>query len=492
MKTLKSLRLQIGVFGRTNVGKSSFLNKITNQDISIVSDIAGTTTDVVEKSMELLPIGPVTFLDTAGLDDTSILGEQRIEKTHKILNRCDVAILITDKFELETTEKNIIKEFEKLNIPYLIIVNKQDNNLDAKSEYLVTSTITDEKIIDKFKQALIKLLPDDFINSPKIVGDLVEQKATVILVIQIDKEAPKGRIILPQVQTIRDLLDANCITIVVKESELQNALDNLKTPPALVVTDSQAFKTVSEIVPETVPLTSFSILFARLKGDLNEFIKGSNAISNLKNNAKILFLESCTHHAIDDDIARVKIPKLLKQKTQKELTFEYFTGHDFPDISDYDLIIHCGACMTNRKEILSRIMIANEKHIPITNYGIVISYCLGILQRATKIFSWYNYINKWSRKMAITVKDVEHVAKLARLELTEEEKEKFTRQLGDVLKYVDQMNEVDTSHVEPLSHPIDFVNVMREDTVHYDQTKEQLMANAPDEENGFFKVPKIN
>ena len=290
MKALKSLRLHIGLFGKTNVGKSSFLNKITSQSISIVSDIAGTTTDIVEKSMELLPIGPVTFLDTAGLDDTSELGAQRIEKTHKILNRCDIAVLITDKFELTQIENKIIDEFKNLNIPYLIIVNKQDNNLNAKSDFMVTSTFTDDKIIDKFKAKLIKLLPDEFINSPKIVGDLVDTKSTVILVIPIDKEAPKGRIILPQVQTLRDLLDSNCISIVVKESELQDALDSLKNPPSLVVTDSQAFKKVSEIVPESIPLTSFSILFARLKGNLSEFIEGANAIEKLKDGSKILFL----------------------------------------------------------------------------------------------------------------------------------------------------------------------------------------------------------
>ncbi len=387
MKALKSLRLHIGIFGRTNVGKSSFLNKITKQSISIVSDIAGTTTDVVEKSMELLPIGPVTFLDTAGLDDNSILGEQRIEKTLKILNRCDIAVILTDKFELEKIEKDLIEEFKKLEIPYCVIVNKQDNNLSAISDFMVTSTVTDEFIVEKFKQELIKLLPEEFVNSAKIVGDLLSEKSTVILVIPIDKEAPKGRIILPQVQTLRDLLDSNCISIVVKENELQSALENLKNPPELVITDSQAFKKVSEIVPKSIPLTSFSILFARLKGDLKEFIQGANAIKNLKDGSKVLFLESCTHHAIDDDIARVKIPKLLKQKTQKELTFEYFTGHDFPDITGYDLIIHCGACMTNRKEVLSRILIAGKKHVPITNYGITISYCLGILERATKIFS---------------------------------------------------------------------------------------------------------
>ena len=387
MKALKSMRLHIGIFGRTNVGKSSFVNKITGQDVSIVSDIAGTTTDVVEKSMELLPIGPVTFLDTAGLDDKTELGEKRIKKTEKILNRCDVGVIITDKFDLEACEEQLISDLKKLSIPYIIVVNKQDNNLNQNSEYIITSTINDKNIIEKFKQELIKILPEEFINSPQIAGDLVKEKSTVILVIPIDKEAPKGRLILPQVQTIRDLLDSSCITMCVKESELQDAIDSLKVPPALVITDSQAFKSVAEIVPENIPLTSFSILFARLKGDLNEFINGVKAIENLKDDSKILFLESCTHHAIEDDIARVKIPKLLSKKTSKNLIYEYYTGHDFPNVSGYDLIIHCGACMTNRKEILSRIMIANKKQVPITNYGIVIPYCLGILERATKIFS---------------------------------------------------------------------------------------------------------
>ncbi len=387
MKSLKSLRLQIGIFGRVNVGKSSFVNKITSQSVSIVSDVAGTTTDVVEKSMELLPIGAVTFLDTAGLDDKSELGEKRIEKTKKILNRCDVAVLVTDKNELEELENDLIKEFNNLKIPYIVVLNKQDNNLLNKENYLVTSTYTDKNIIDKFKKELIKILPDDFINTPKIAGDLVNKKSVIVLVVPVDKEAPKGRLILPQVQTIRDLLDSECITVVVKETELKDALDSLKNPPALVVTDSQAFKIVSEIVPEHVPMTSFSILFARLKGDLNEFINGAKQIEKLNDNSKILVLESCTHHAIDDDIARVKIPNLLRKKTGKELNFEYFTGHDFPEISGYDLIIHCGGCMTNRKEIISRIIIAKEKQVPITNYGIVISYCLGILPRATKIFS---------------------------------------------------------------------------------------------------------
>lgn len=395
MKSLKSMRLHIGVFGRTNVGKSSLLNKITNQEVSIVSDIAGTTTDVVEKSMELLPVGPVTFLDTAGLDDETELSIQRIEKTMKVVNRIDVAVVVCDFNGIGKFENDLIEKFKELKIPYLIVVNKCDLapksfHIDLKSELsniIYTSVKKDEKIVFKFKEALVNLLPEDFVNSPKIVGDLVPAKSTVILVIPIDKEAPKGRIILPQVQTLRDLLDNNCLSYVVKESELKDALDNLKTPPALVVTDSQAFKKVSEIVPENVSLTSFSILFARLKGDLDEFVNGARAIENLKDGDMVLILESCTHHAIEDDIGRVKIPNLLRKKTGKNLVIHNYAGHDFPDIKDYKLIIHCGACMTNRREVLSRVLIANQNNVPITNYGVVISYCLGILPRAIKIFT---------------------------------------------------------------------------------------------------------
>lgn len=395
MKSLKSMRLHIGVFGRTNVGKSSLLNKITNQEVSIVSDIAGTTTDVVEKSMELLPVGPVAFLDTAGLDDETELSVQRIEKTMKVVNRIDVAVVVCDFNGIGKFENDLIEKFKELKIPYLIVVNKCDLapksfHIDLKPELsniIYTSVKKDEKIVFKFKEALVNLLPEDFVNSPKIVGDLVPAKSTVILVIPIDKEAPKGRIILPQVQTLRDLLDNNCLSYVVKESELKDALDNLKTPPALVVTDSQAFKKVSEIVPENVSLTSFSILFARLKGDLDEFVNGARAIENLKDGDMVLILESCTHHAIEDDIGRVKIPNLLRKKTGKNLVIHNYAGHDFPDIKDYKLIIHCGACMTNRREVLSRVLIANQNNVPITNYGVVISYCLGILPRAIKIFT---------------------------------------------------------------------------------------------------------
>lgn len=393
MKTLKSMRLQIGVFGKTNVGKSSLLNRITNQEISIVSEIAGTTTDVVEKSMELLPVGPVTFLDTAGLDDKTQLAMQRIEKTMKIINRIDVAIIVCDFNGVNDYEKELIEKFDELKIPYLIVVNKSDVKkitLEGFENVLYTSVKNDENIVFEFKEALVKLLPEDFVNSPKIAGDLIPPKSTVILVIPIDKEAPKGRIILPQVQTLRDLLDSDCLTYVVKESELKEALENLKTPPALVITDSQAFKQVSSIVPENIPLTSFSILFARLKGDLDEFMKGAKAIENLKDGDLVLILESCTHHAIEDDIGRVKIPNLLRKKTGKNLVIHNYAGHDFPDIKDYKLIIHCGACMTNRREVLSRILLSDKAGVPITNYGIVISYCLGILPRAVKIFDNMN------------------------------------------------------------------------------------------------------
>ena len=396
MKTLKSMRLHIGIFGKTNVGKSSLLNRITNQDVSIVSNIAGTTTDVVEKTMELLPIGPVNFLDTAGINDSTALSSERIEKTMKIINRTDVAIVVCDYNGIDDYERNLIEKFNELKIPFMIFINKTDEKYPSDSiiedlknytkHILLSSVKTDDLIVFKIKDLLVKLLPEDFVNSPKIVGDLIPQGSTVILVIPIDKEAPKGRIILPQVQTLRDLLDNNCVSVVVKESELKSAIDNLKIAPSLVVTDSQAFKNVSEIVPENIPLTSFSILFARLKGDLNAFSQGAKSIEKLQDGDRVLILESCTHHAIEDDIGRVKIPNLLRKKTGKNLIIDNIAGHDFPDISKYKLIIHCGACMTNRREVLSRILLASENNVPITNYGICISYCLGILQRALKIF----------------------------------------------------------------------------------------------------------
>lgn len=396
MKALKSLRLHISLFGRTNVGKSSLLNAITNQQVSIVSDTKGTTTDVVEKSCELFPIGAVTFLDTAGIDDSTNLSKLRIEKTLKVLNRTDIAVLITTSQGFSNYEINLTNKFKELEIPYIVIINKTDiekiskQKLDEIKNYTKNiyemSATNDKNITDNFVSALVKIVPDEFVNPPSILGDKVKKSDVVILVTPIDKEAPKGRLILPEVQTIRDLLDNDCISVVVQQNNLENAINLLKKKPQLVVTDSQAFKEVNSIVPKYINLTSFSILFARLKGDLHTFINGANKIKTLKPHDKVLILESCSHHAIDDDIARVKIPKLLTKKLGFELNFEYKSGHDFPDITPYKLIIHCGACMTNRKEVLSRILIANKKNIPITNYGIVISYCLDILDRATAIF----------------------------------------------------------------------------------------------------------
>ena len=396
MKALKSLRLHISLFGRTNVGKSSLLNAITNQQVSIVSNTKGTTTDVVEKSCELFPIGAVTFLDTAGIDDSTNLSKLRIEKTLKVLNRTDIAVLITTSQGFSNYEINLTNKFKELEIPYIVIINKSDiekiskQKLDeiknySKNIYEMSAT-NDKNITDNFVSALVKIVPDEFVNPPSILGDKVKKSDVVILVTPIDKEAPKGRLILPEVQTIRDLLDNDCISVVIQQNNLENAINLLKKKPQLVVTDSQAFKEVNSIVPNYINLTSFSILFARLKGDLHTFINGANKIKTLKPHDKVLILESCSHHAIDDDIARVKIPKLLTKKLGFELNFEYKSGHDFPDITPYKLIIHCGACMTNRKEVLSRILIANKKNIPITNYGIVISYCLDILDRATAIF----------------------------------------------------------------------------------------------------------
>ena len=397
IKTPKSLRLHIGIFGKTNVGKSSFLNAITKQDISIVSEVAGTTTDVVEKSIELFPIGPVTFLDTAGIDDSTELGELRLEKTLQVIPRCDVAVLIIDSNGLTDYEITLIDKFKEFNIPYQIVINKYDIEqipadkynilLDYTNIIIETSSVNDKNIVDKFVESIIKILPDEFINPPSILGDKINKEDLVILVTPIDKEAPKGRLILPEVQTIRDILDNDCMALVIQENNLEKALKLLKVKPKLVVTDSQAFKAVDKIVPEDIDITSFSILFARLKGDLQTLLRGCKAIDSLNENDRVLILESCTHHTIEDDIAREKIPKLLKKKLGFNLNFEYKSGHDFPSISGYKLIIHCGACMTNRKEVLSRILIANKKNIPITNYGMVISYCLGILDRAVKIFN---------------------------------------------------------------------------------------------------------
>ena len=395
LSTTKGLRLHIGFFGKRNAGKSSLVNKIIGQELSVVSNVKGTTTDVNQKSMELLPVGPVTLLDTAGIDDIGELGSLRVEKTKKALLRCDVVVFVSDFEPLTEIEKNFLSEIKNKNIPIISVINKNDlgqiNPLDF--EFLVqnanvvlnTSAIKKDNFVVEFISSLIKIVPDEFVNSKIIMSDIVHENETAVLVIPIDKEAPKGRIILPQVNAIREMLDNNSISIVVTPDKLKQAIDNQKIKPKLVVCDSQAFKEVAEIVPDNIMLTSFSILFARLKGDLKTLYLGAEKIDKLKDDDTILILESCSHHPVEDDIGRVKIPKLLRAYTNKKLNFEHYSGHDFPtSIEKYSLIIHCGACMTTRREVLNRINIAKENNVEITNYGITIAKCLGILKRAIK------------------------------------------------------------------------------------------------------------
>lgn len=397
--TPKGMRIHIGIFGKRNVGKSSILNALTNQDISIVSATAGTTTDPVEKSMELLPLGPVLFVDTAGIDDEGALGLQRVQKTKKVMDRIDLAIIVCDSEGLNTSnefETLLIEEFQARKTPFIVVINKIDEKeisqkrlddiKEYKAEIVYTSALL-HKGIDDLRQAIIKNVPDEFFTETSIASDLIPPGEMAVLVVPIDLEAPKGRLILPQVQTIRDLLDNDSIAIVTKERELRKTLDSLKKPPALVITDSQAFLKVSADVPRNIKLTSFSILFARFKGELNEFVRGTLAIEKLQSGDKVLICESCTHHAIGDDIGRVKIPRWITQYTGKKLEFEHYAGHDFPEnIKDYALIIHCGACMTNRREILSRIIKAKHANVPMTNYGLTIAYSLGIFERALEPF----------------------------------------------------------------------------------------------------------
>ena len=396
--TPKSLRLQIGIFGRANVGKSTLINVLTNQYVAITSPVMGTTTDAVEKSMELHPIGPVTFIDTAGIDDKSELGLERTERTLAIISRCDVAILVCDYSGWGRYETDLYLRLKEAKVPVIAVVNKIDEKSISQKNYskireycpepILTSLTNNKSVIDEVKSQIIKNLPSDFVENQSIIGDLINSGDTVVLVTPIDKEAPKGRLIMPQVQLLRDILDHDAKAIVVKETQLQSALLSLNAQPALVVTDSQIFSQVSEIVPSHIPLTSFSVLLARLKGDLKTFINGANAISLLPNGSRILIAESCTHHAIDDDIARVKIPMWLKERTGKDFVYEYVRGHDFPkNLSKYGLIIHCGGCMTNKREILSRVYLANSQGIPITNYGVVIAYCKGVLSRSVSIIN---------------------------------------------------------------------------------------------------------
>lgn len=413
--TPKGLRLQIGIFGRRNVGKSSLFNQLLHQEIAIVSDTPGTTTDPVEKAMEFLPLGPVVFVDTAGIDDIGALGAQRVEKTRRVVNRIDLAILVTDAWG--EYENGLLVLFGERKIPVIVVANKADQRraegaagvLEAEArtailaatqttcELPIESDVTRPNVItvaaksgegiEALRQALILSAPDDFLNPPSILGGLVSEGELVVLVVPVDKEAPKGRIILPQVQVIRDLLDRHASALVVQDTELAKTLDRLKNPPVLVVTDSQAFARVAADTPESIPMTSFSILFARYKGDLTAMVQGAMAIDRLQPGAKILVGEACTHHPIGDDIGRLKIPNWLREKIGGEIELTVVAGRDYPDdVRGYDLVIHCGACVWNRREMLTRIESAHAAHVPITNYGLAISKCLNIFERALQPF----------------------------------------------------------------------------------------------------------
>jgi len=389
----KSLRLHIALLGRVNAGKSSFLNLITGQDISITSGIAGTTTDVVEKTQELLPLGPVVWLDTAGYGDKTELAGQRLAKTRRVLDRADIALLICEGNNIGTEEQEIIDEAAARHIPLIKIFNKADIFSTEGEGIPVNSTdkSSRDKVLTQLKAALIKAAPDEVINPPALLGDLLPPHGTVIMIVPIDYEAPKGRIILPQVQAIRDSLDHNCTVIVVKENDYLRTLDNLKNKPDLVVCDSQVVDKMVAETPSDVSCTTFSILFARLKGDLPKMAEGASAIRNLRDGDRVLIAESCTHHAVEDDIGRVKIPDWLKKKTGADLRINHVSGCDFPaDLHEYKLVIQCGGCMVNRREILSRINKCEGAHVPITNYGVCISELKGVLGRILEPFGLNN------------------------------------------------------------------------------------------------------
>ena len=395
-------RVHIGIFGKRNAGKSSIINAITDQSLAIVSDVKGTTTDPVSKAMELLPLGPVMIIDTPGLDDVGELGKMRIQKSYQVLNKTDIGILVVDG-TLGTTPEDeaLINRFKEKNIPYIVVMNKLDlvkeeqnisqEEMSKSPNTIWVSSTTKENIYD-LKEMIAAQAPTD---EPKfkIVADLLNPSDFVVLVVPIDKAAPKGRLILPQQQTIRDILEADATAIVVKEYELRETLENLGKKPKLVITDSQVFSKVSADTPKDILLTSFSILFARYKGDLEETVKGVRALETLEDNDTILISEGCTHHRQCDDIGRVKIPRWVMQHTGKELNFEFTSGTEFPyDLSKYKMIIHCGGCTLNEREMKYRVKCAKDQNIPFTNYGILIAYIQGILKRTVEPFPYISHL----------------------------------------------------------------------------------------------------
>jgi len=402
--TAKGDRPHIAVFGRRNVGKSSLINKLTNQKLALVSSQPGTTTDPVYKAMELLPVGPVMMIDTAGIDDQGELGKMRINKTKEIIKKTDLALLVISaiqgagKFEAE-----LIREFKDREIPFITVLNKAEllQDEDKKEELgfaeleeffkkykleILKASAEIELNIDLIREKIVENMPDDHRRNT-IMGDLIEPDDIAVLVTPIDSAAPKGRLILPQVQTIRDILDHDATALVTKKTEVSSEINKLKKKPKIVVTDSQAFETVSRAVPEEILMTGFSVLFARYKGDLKAFVQGAKAMEKLKAGDKVLVAEACTHRRQQDDIGTVKIPNWVHQKISSEIEFEHVSGREFPDnLGDYTVILHCGSCMLNRKEVLSRLKEAAEAGVPVINYGMGIAWLHGILDRALKAF----------------------------------------------------------------------------------------------------------
>ena len=379
-------RLHIGIFGKRNAGKSSLINAITGQSLAIVSDIKGTTTDPVSKAMELLPLGPVVVIDTPGLDDVGVLGQMRILKTYQVLNKTDIALLVIDgSIGMSKEDEALLEVIKEKRIPYLIVVNKMDEvreEMEESKERIYVSA-TSKLNIEELKERIGNLIPKEEKKRP-LVADLLKPLDFVILVVPIDASAPKGRLILPQQQTIRDIIEAGAVSIVVKDTELKETLEKLGQKPRLVITDSQAFSEVAKQTPDDVLLTSFSILFARYKGDLWEAVKGARAIENLKDGDTILMAEGCTHHRQCEDIGTVKIPNWIRNYTKgKDIRIETCSGTEFPsDLSKYQMIVHCGGCTLNEREMKYRIRCAVDQGIPITNYGIFIAYMKGILERS--------------------------------------------------------------------------------------------------------------
>ena len=387
----KSERPHISFFGCTNAGKSSIVNAVTNQKISLVSAIKGTTTDAVQKTMEILPLGPVVIIDTAGINDESKLGEQRIEGTKRILDKTDIAVLVVDaSVGIQKDDEQLIADFKLRKIPYIIVYNKCDitpppleGGESEPSQTLNVSAKTGEGI-NELKEKLGHIINENS-QAKYIIRDRLREGDIVILVIPIDESAPKGRIILPQQNVLREILDSHSTAICCQPDELENILKNIK--PNLVITDSQVFNTVKKIVPENIVLTSFSILMANYKGNLGELLNGAKKVSSLKDGDKVLISEGCTHHRQCNDIGTVKFPKWIKEYTKKEIDFEFTQGGEFPsNLSKYSLIVHCGGCMLNEAEMHSRIKKAKEQNIPVVNYGMLIAYMNGILDRALKIF----------------------------------------------------------------------------------------------------------